>query len=67
MSRSTFKIWRALSTRWHWKLVSPNGKNICAGQPRGYITKQSALKGIKAVKKTAILAKTHTIVDGERQ
>lgn len=65
MSRATFKTWKAIDGRFHWRLVSPNGKTVCSGQPRGYVTLQSAIKGIRAVKKTAPSAKTKKLKVGD--
>jgi uncharacterized protein YegP (UPF0339 family) len=61
MKRSTFEIWKSPSTsRWHWRLRSPNGEVVCSGQPRGYQTRVGAGKGIAAVRRTALFAKvTH--------
>ncbi len=54
MRQQVFKIWEStIMERWYWHLVSGNGKIICAGQPIGYATKRSALKGIEAIRRGA--------------
>ncbi len=58
MKRSKFTIWKNTDcSRWHWNLKAANGEIVCSGQPIGYSTRYSARKGIRAVRRAALIAR----------
>ena len=62
MRRSKFETWYTVKTTakiktFFWRLVSSNGETICSGEPNGYNSAASRDKGIRAVRRTALLAR----------
>ena len=66
MRRSKFETWYTVKPRpgavvgvdrFFWRLVSSNGETICSGEPNGYNSAASRDKGIRAVRRTALLAR----------
>lgn len=58
MGTARFEIFKDKRDEWRWRLVAPNNEIIC--QSEGYTTRQSAKKGIAAVREHAMSA---TVVD----